>query len=73
MENLLAAMRALVLVEQGDLREIIEGRVVPRAEPRRTVVSTGFTRSHRRRLVDADRFEDFVEKHVPGIRLRASL
>src|SRR2546426_7872134 len=71
-ENLRATVCTARLIEQRDLRDIVERRVVPSIAPDQTVATARFTGLDGRRLVDADRCEDFRPYHLPEACLRSS-
>src|SRR5579871_4079800 len=55
MQQLLPAMKSAGLVEQRNLREIIERRVITGVTPEQSAGTGGFTRAQRRRRRNPDR------------------
>src|SRR5437763_15397533 len=72
MENLPPAPRAPALVQQSDLRQVIQLRIVAGVEPDEPAEAILLAGSDRRGLHDADRLEDLAAEHIPYIRSRSA-
>src|SRR5882757_5920299 len=67
MEELAARMRAALLIEERNFRQIVEARVETGVEPDQPISARRFTGSDCRRVQNADRLEDLFDQHVPNI------
>src|ERR1700760_2481506 len=72
MQNLLPTMLAAPLIQQHDLREVIQRRVVPGVEANQPSPHR-LPGSDRRSMLYPDRLENLTQQHIPDISVRPAL